>query len=227
MENYTSENTRKFLETYKQLEYLERCEPERYQRVKESNYQLFDTFRHIRNCLTHTPKTLDDEYVFHVSNHVLGYLEQVVHQIVTKAIDEGTRLEKIRSAKPEEFLYDILRLMDRLNYSNLPVLDDRGVVKYVVSNRAILSALAHSSTNDYDPNARYTVEDFKDFFGLDSCKDIYYEFMSKETYAYEAKMKFIGYNAEHKRCSLIFITQTGNKNEPLLGLVSPRDVLDF
>lgn len=227
MNNYTSENTSKFLETYKKLEFLESIDPTRYERIKRSNYQLFDTFRHVRNCLTHTPKTLNDNYIFHVSNEILELLESIVHQMVTKAIEEGTRVESIYTAKATDTINDSILIMDRKNYANLPVLDDKGVVKYVVSNRAIISALASNMNQEYDRNVKYTIEDLKEFFELDANKDIYYEFMDINTYAYEAKMKFIGYNPDHKRCSLIFITKNGSKNEPILGLVSPSDVLDI
>jgi len=226
MDEYTSENTRKFLETYKQLEYLETIDPERVGRIKRANSQLFDTFRHIRNCLTHTPKNFSDDYCLHVSGFTLNTLESFIHQMVTKALEEGTKVEKLLVAKPSDDINLAIKNMDKYNYVNLPVLDEKGVVQYVVSNRAIISVLANIPAT-YEADRKYTISDFKDYFSLNANKDIYFDFMSKDAFAYDAKMKFIGYNSDHKRCSLIFITENGRKNEPILGIVSPSDVLDL
>ena len=46
-------------------------------------------------------------------------------------------------------------------------------------------------------------------------KDLYYLFLARDTFAFDAKQYFIGYNKDHKRCALIFITEHGLRNEPV------------
>ncbi len=69
--------------------------------------------------------------------------------------------------------------------------------------------------------------DLKDKFDINNSKDLYYLFLAKDTFAFDAKQYFIGYNKEHKRCALIFITEHGLRNEPVLGIVSPGDVFNI
>ena len=57
-------------------------------------------------------------------------------------------------------------------------------------------------------------------------KDIYFGFMASDDYAFDAKQVFVGYNGEHKSCHLIFVTENGRADEPVLAIITPRDVYD-
>ena len=223
MATYNAEITQKFLDEYKTFEYIEENDPHRFEIIKKQHYVEFNALRHIRNCLTHTPK-VNGDFPFHVADYVLETLEEIINKLVVKAYDVGVKKDKIKTLSPDTDVLHAMRYMDHHHITNVPIFDEKGCVRYVVSTRTIFSILANA---EYDENRSYTIEDLKDKFDINNSKDLYYLFLAKDTFAFDAKQYFIGYNKEHKRCALIFITEHGLRNEPVLGIVSPGDVFNI
>lgn len=223
MANYSAEITQKFLDKYKELEYIENYDRARFEKIRRTDVQLFDTLRHIRNCLTHTPK-IYDEFPFHVSDYSLSLLEETISKIMLKVIEIGTPIDKIKTVPESMSIMDALVFMDKNNISSVPIFDEKGFVKFVISNRAILHLLA---TLPDDASGETPISEISEYFGLNSNKDIYFAFMAEDDYAFDAKQLFIGYNGEHKSCHLIFITEDGRRDQPVKAIVTPRDVFEL
>ena len=223
MATYKAEITQKFLDEYKTFEYIEQNDPHRFEMIKKQYYVEFNTLRHIRNCLTHTPK-VNGDFPFLVADYMLETLEEMINKLVVKAYDIGVKKENIKTLSPDTNILHAMHFMDHHHITNVPIFDEKGCVRYVVSVRTIFSILANE---EYDENRIYNIEDLKDKFDIENSKDLYYLFLPKDTFAFDAKQHFIGYNNEHKRCALIFITEHGLRNEPVLGILSPGDVFNI
>lgn len=222
MDEYSAEITQQFLDNYKKLEYIENYDRARFEKIRRTDVQLFDTLRHIRNCLTHTPKKFDN-FPFHVSKFTLETLNAAISRIMLKTIEVGTKRENIKVVDENMDIFEAIKFMDDNNISSMPMFDEKGCIKYVVSNRAILSILAHL---DDIKEGSSKVKDYSEFFALRANKDVYFGFMASDDYAFDAKQVFVGYNGEHKSCHLIFVTENGRADEPVLAIITPRDVYD-
>ena len=62
-------------------------------------------------------------------------------------------------------------------------------------------------------------------FSLTNNENAFFVFIKKDTYFYELKQNLNKYYNEDRKLGIIFITKTGNVDEPLLGLLTPWDVL--
>ena len=223
MATNNAEITQKFLDEYKTFEYIEENDSNRFEAIKKHYNVEFNSLRHIRNCLTHTPK-INGDFPFHVADYVLETLEEMINKLVVKAYDVGVKKDNIKTLSPDTNVLHAMRFMDHHHITNVPIFDEKGCVRYVVSMRTIFSILANE---EYEEDKAYTIEDLKEKFDINNSKDLYYLFLAKDAFAFDAKQYFIGYNKEHKRCALIFITEHGLRNEPVLAIVSPGDVFNI
>ena len=221
MEKYSKSNTDEFLKLYRQLESLEKDDYFHYDSIKKQYESKFDSFRSIRNNLTHNV-TKNNEYPVLVSIDVLNDLREIISYINTKAITKSIRLSKILYVKEGSYLKTVLRLMSERNVSHLPIFDNEFKVKGVISESSMIDLLA--DLNGIIPSTKRVI-DYMNYFKLVDNPNEKYVFMPKDTYFSETKALFLERYKDRRKLGLIFITEHGNMNEKIMGLLSAYSVL--
>ena len=219
---YSLEITKQFFEQYIKLEQISKDSPRIYERFYEKYKANFDMFKSTRNVLAHNKVgAFKKDYPLIVSKYMLEELNKIIDWMTVKAYSKSTKMSEIAIAHLETPLHDVIKLMNDKNFSYVPVIED-GKASYVVSEKALLSILADNKEGVvYDKTI--TVGDYRKYFELDKNPNEYYSFVGRETLAYDLNDEFGKIN-DNKKCGMLFVTQTGKKDEKVLGIITLWDI---
>lgn len=225
----------KFLDLYKQLEDLLEekymAKKRRYSSVvfeylndDESKpvRENIDVCREIRNLLAHTAK-IGGEDVVEPSENVINALCECIAYVKRPptALEFATRGDQIFKAGYNQTAIKIMGIMDKNGYSHVPIIQN-GEFMGVFSTSTLFSFLL---TNCGVPISKTTtIAELHNQLPINAHIENY-EFAPIDLTLSEARRKFETVKEKNKRLSVIFITQTGNAKERLLGMLTPWDVL--
>ena len=220
-EMYSLEITKEFLNQYGKFEQISKSSPEVFERFKAKFEDNFNMFKHTRNALVHNRVGASGEYPLIVSKYTLESLIEKINWMTVKAISRCTKISAIESVDLNTPLYTAIKLMNKKNYSYLPIFENNRI-KYVISEKAILTILADNEEGViYDKTIK--VSNYAKYFELNNNPNEYYGFINREMLAYDLNDEFSRIKSG-KKCGLLFITQNGKENEAVLGMITLWDV---
>lgn len=181
-----------------------------------------DICRHIRNLMAHSAN-MDGVPVVEPSQPVVDALQEVLDFVRRPplAIDYATRGDRVLKAGANQKVLRVMELMEKNGYSHVPVMkEDR--FYGVFSSGSVMRYLLKNRGKGLTPET--TIKEMRGYLAVEEHIENY-EFVSAEaTYIY-VRQRFEQVRAKNKRVSVIFITQDGKPDQPLLGMLTPWDVL--
>ena len=188
----------------------------------EYRYEL-NLIREIRNLLTHNALEAGQPVV-EPSVSVLNALERVIEHVSKPQLaqERGTPADQILCAHRNDPAENIMHMMRRRGFSNVPVMEQNQIVG-VFSVGALFQYLEKNGLNALNRDTRIS--------DLGACIEIQaegaenYRFMSQDTTVTEARAAFQRYVRRNERLRAIFITATGSPQEKLIALLTPWDVM--
>lgn len=185
-------------------------------------YEL-NVCREIRNLLTHNADS-DGEPLVEPSESVLNSLQNILTHVSAPryAVDYGTPREKILWAHPNDEVMDVMHRMNRLGFSHVPVME-RGKIKGVFSVGSLFVYLERNGFGTLHDNAR--IRQIDEAMNLDKHGSDRYLFMAQDVTIYQVRDAFEERSVRNNRVSAVFITRSGSKDEPLIAMLTPWDVL--
>ena len=180
-------------------------------------YNFLRNASDLRNMLSH------QNDVCLVTNSFLSEFKNIVEEILNPldVYDICTKKDKIVYSQLGFPVLDVIDLMVENHLSHIPVLD-KGRVIGVFSQATFFM-------NAYN-NRRLKVDEtflIKDYIKLGEYGTLAenFKFISKDLKAYKLLQYLYKTDVTQKRTSVLFITEHGNSNEELLGLITPIDLL--
>jgi len=176
-----------------------------------------DYCRQVRNLLTHEAK-IDGAYGVIPSQQLLAVLQKVLRQIEDPPIvgECMTPVSHLLTAAPTDGVLTYMTRMRERGVTYLPILTDGRVVG-VFSQRSLFGWLL----THYSLNETMTFEGMTEH--LTPHQGI--RFVPREMPLEQAKLLFQRVSGKHQQIKLLLVTQHGQSDRPLLGIVSPYDVL--
>ena len=185
-------------------------------------YEL-NVCREIRNLLSHNA---DDagEPVVEPSEAVLMSLAEILEHVAAprSAVDWGTPHDKILCASPNDLAIEIMHRMVRLGYSHVPVME-KGRMSGVFSVGSVFAYLEKRGLGSLDNASR--IGQLKDALDFDRHGAEKYLFMPRDATILQVRAAFEDRMERNSRLSAVFITPNGTRDEPLLAMLTPWDVL--
>ena len=181
-----------------------------------------ETCREIRNLLTHSAN-LGGEPIVEPSAPVVAAMEEVL-DFVRKpplALDYATKWDQVMKAHLHQKVLRLMEVMDKNGYSHIPVLEN-GEFCGVFSVGCVFQYLLRSGGKGIKPDT--TVAELGKYIALPAHTENY-QFVPKDATYISVRRIFERVRGKNKRVSVIFITEHGTPGEPLLGMVTPWDVL--
>ena len=178
--------------------------------------------REVRNLLTHNAY-LKNEPVAEPSVPVVEALRDVIDYVKKPplALSFATSGENIIRAHRNQTVLKVMSIMEKLGFSHVPVIEN-GLVTDVFSANVLFDYVLASYSTPVNKNT--TVGEL-----LDALKDgrhsSNYVFADSQLTLLHAREIFQRVTAKNKRVSVIFITENGRKNEKLLRMLTPWDVM--
>lgn len=225
-----------FLEKYRVLEDLlsERygSEPRRHSSVimefaDSREGELFrdrlDLCREIRNLLTHNA-ALNGEPVVMPARATLNMLEDIIAYVRRPplAANWATSADKLLMTRMNEPVLKLMRIMESRGFSHVPVVE-RGRMVGVFSQSTVFSYIGRANGRRVDDGTR--VGDMERFLPMERHSSERFLFMPADVSYIDAAAAFTPSQEREKRLAAIFLTQSGAPDEPLIGMITPWDVL--
>lgn len=181
-----------------------------------------DICRHIRNLMAHSAN-MDGEPVVEPSQPVVDALQEVL-DFVRKpplAMEYATRGDRVLKVGANQKVLRVMELMEKNGYSHVPVMKE-GRFYGVFSSGSVMRYLLKNRGKGLSQET--TIRDLRGFLAVEEHIENY-EFVPADATYIHVRQRFEQVRARNKRVSVIFITQNGKPDQPLLGMLTPWDVL--
>lgn len=178
--------------------------------------------REIRNLMTHSAN-LGGVPIVEPSEPVLESLKSTLEYVRRPplALDYATAGQRIVCAGLSDRLLKLMERMDKNGFSHIPIIDKKRFVG-VFSVSTIFSCILLEPALRITPET--TIRELGRMLPVDRHIENY-AFVNRQTTLLEARRMFEKIRGKNKRLSVIFITETGDREEQLLGMLTPYDVM--
>ncbi|WP_214828772.1 CBS domain-containing protein [Exiguobacterium algae] len=185
------------------------------ERYKEDLHQMSQ----LRNAIVHERRE-PDFIIAEPHESIVKLILEIEKELLHPRLVIPLFQKSVTTFQSEDFLTDVLREIRDNNYSQFPVYHADGTWRGLLTKKGVTSWLAETvdGTNlslkgvrvkhvlHYDPHIHR------------------YRFIHKQATVIEAQHHFT-HMKEGTRYDAILITESGDPNEPLLGIIRPQDVL--
>ena len=178
--------------------------------------------REVRALLSHNPK-VEEEYAVEPGEGMLHLLEELLEALRRPAScgEIAAKHASLLSASETDFVLPLLRTMTAKGYSHIPVLRGDGTVQCVFSETVLTNyLLGKNPILNERTQIRHIVR------GLDvEAQSARYRFLASSAPIMEAEELFSARFRKNQRIRMLLLTEHGNKSEPLVGFLTPWDIL--
>lgn len=181
-----------------------------------------DCCREVRNLLTHEVK-VGGEVPLLPGPGMNAFLRRVIEVLENppRVRDRMTPRDRLYVVTPEVPLSEALVEMEKRSLSRVPCLSG-GRVAGMLSVEAVFRVfLDRVPVRDTTP-----VEAIMPYLALDVAPSVAYRFVAPELLLEEAEQLFSRAYGRNCKIRALLVTESASPNAPLLGIVSPYDVLD-
>ena len=133
---YSKQYNSMFLKKYKEMEALQTNAPNKYDYLLKKHRNEMDTFRYMRNTLSHNLINGYDPFI--VSSSVVDLISEYLEEVSKKVIDIAVKQKDMIVVSYFNTLKDALLLMGNNNYSYLPIVDSSNKVLGIVSSDTVI-----------------------------------------------------------------------------------------
>ncbi len=225
-----------FLDLYKQLEQALKMnyfsESGRYESVvarfenSSASGELKEevgAIREIRNLLQHTPK-VGGQYIVEPSDAIMEALRKVIRKAEhpKPAIDFGVPEQRIFKTTLDSGLMRVIRVMQERGFSHVPVIEN-GKLYGVLSAYCFFEFIAQQGMAVLTETTK--VKAMREYLPLAKHRNEYYLFMPKNATFTDADEAFEKRDSKGRRLVVIFITENGKAEEPILAMLTPWSVV--
>jgi len=114
--------------------------------------------------------------------------------------------------------------MNKYAYTHVPIIEEGRFVG-VFSENTVFSYIVNSMDCLLAKDAK--IRDFSDFIPIDRHESESFAFVSRDTLVIDIEDMFAKELRQEKRLAVVFITDNGDPNEKLLGLVTAWDIAGY
>ena len=181
-----------------------------------------DCIREVRYLLSHEPK-IGGDYPIHPGEGMLQELRDILTQIEDPPCvkDRMTPVEELITADRETPVLPLMASMQKRHISHVPVLDGKRVDSVFSVGTVFQAAL--DGTTVLNENTR--IRDFAAYLPLDRHTDQEFRFVVPTLPLREARDLFDRAYQRQSKLRLLLVTKNARPEAPLLGVLSPYDLL--
>lgn len=196
--------------------------------MKSSNYKMYERgrllneIREIRNALVHD-FDMNKDNLLDISDKTISILEKEIIYLTNpkRAKDIYTPFDKLCYAKYNDKIEDIIKIMLEKGFLQFPIMDDYKHLIGVISPNTLLLYISKSKSNITKEN----VFDLKEYIPLDKHISEHYMFVNENALVSNIGGLFDKLYESRKRLAMVFVTKDGKSDQPLLGVITPYDIL--
>ncbi len=183
-----------------------------------------DCCREVRNLLAHEVR-INGDFAVTPGDATIAFLEKILAMIEAPSLARScaTPTPRLLTAKETDSVCWLTRKMEERGFSHVPLLKN-GVVDGVFSEHVLFEALRESRSLTI--TADTTLASFAEFLPIGRTINKLYRFLPATATIDDAAAAF-DRTQTRRSTKIVFLTEHGAPSEPLIGLLSPNDVLDI
>lgn len=188
---------------------------------KKTRAEKYSIARQMRNILSHDD--MGDEDPFTVSDETILFLEVELNLLEEQktAREVCVPFSNLLFATKNSLVTNIATKMLEKGVTNVPILNEKKVIG-MFNGKAFIHMM--KSRRGITINESTKMKDIKQFLYLDMNDGIRYEFVSASTRVDQLDNLFL--RNKKGKTELLIVTETGDKFEPIIGVISPHDILE-
>lgn len=188
---------------------------------KKTRSEKYSIARQMRNILAHDD--MGDNDPFEVSVESIMFLEEELRVLEAEktAKEVCVPFSNLVYATKNSLVTNIASIMLEKGITNVPILNQRKVIG-MFNGKAFIHMMR--SRKSVQINEQTRMKDIKQFLYLDMNDGIRYEFVAKDTRIDQLDHLFL--RNKKGKTELLIVTETGDKFEPIIGVISPHDILE-
>lgn len=178
--------------------------------------------REVRALLSHNPK-VDGDYAVEPGEGMIALLESLLQRLDAPAtcLEVAKKKQTLLTAAPNDYAIPLLRKMNEKGYSNVPVLDEDGRVICVFSENVLVKyLLGKNPIFNEETRVRHLVRS-----ASVTGQSGRVRFLAASSPLFDAEAVFSAKFKKNERIQIVILTEHGSADEPMLGLLTPWDVL--
>lgn len=184
-----------------------------------------ESIRNVRNTLIHDAKIYSFE-AFVISYELIDFLNREINLLTNpkKVIDIATKKDNIFMIDKSLKINAVIKYMSEQKISHAPIVDFKNRVIGVFSESTLYSYLLKNDSLSIDNNM--IVNDILEYTNIENHTSERFIFVKENELLDDIQEDFIKKSKHEKRLVMIFITENGKQNEPLLGILTAIDLLN-
>ncbi|MDY4849555.1 MAG: CBS domain-containing protein [Bacilli bacterium] len=184
-----------------------------------------DMIRVLRNDLIHE-YDMNAMQLVNVSDETNNFLKQIIYNLNNpkRAIDICTKKESIKYISTKSLkakVINVISLMREKGFSQLPIIDDNDVLVGVFSPNVLFDYFKNHQTDI----ANLLLEELIDYLPINKHFSETYIFVRKDMDVYDLYNLLQKSLLNNEKLSMIFVSENGRIDEPILGLLVPKDII--
>ena len=181
---------------------------------------IYDALRNMRNQLSHRNV---GEFI-EVTQKSIDFLKNEIKEFVNplNATDIMLPIDKVYYVYLSDNTIDVLDEIYKHGYDVLPVVNELDQVIGIFSLDVILKSIYSKKVGSISKES--TLNDFKDLIGINDQLKERYDFVSDDATVEEIISIFN--KKESKKLKMLFVTKYGNSKNPIIGIITPHDVIN-
>jgi len=205
------------------MRYINDLRRSSYSKIVDRGDKL-DLIRNMRNDLVHNLK-INNQDAFTVNDNVINFLREEL-DLLEHPILVNSRYVDIKNVfygnKTSNVKYLITNMKEK-GYSYIPILDHNNILIGAFSALSLMDTWLNNQ--EIILNKETTIIDLIDNIKLESHSGRYFMFVALNQELEEVTNEYLKNAEKGKKLALIFVTKNGKRNEPILGILAPYDLL--
>lgn len=205
------------------MRYINDLRRSSYDKIVERGDKL-DIIRNMRNDLVHNLK-INNQDAFTVNDNVINFLKEEL-ELLEHPILVNSRYVDINNVFYGNLSSNVkflITIMKEKGYSYIPILDNKNKLIGAFSALSLMDTWLNNQEVIFNKNT--SINDLIDNIKLESHSGRYFMFVSLNQELEEVTKEYLNNAKKGQKLALIFVTKNGKRNEPILGILAPYDLL--
>lgn len=181
-----------------------------------------EVIRNIRNLLSHVDCKIEGKAAIEINENIIEKFKEIISYLENPPLVTSRYITEMFVVDLEEKL---IKVMNEKKISHVPVLDKDKKLIGVFSENTIFSKLSEDEIIEI--GKEYKVKDYEKYIKLENHSSEYFDFVKRNEELASAQNLFNKSIKKDKKLVMLFVTRNGKKNEEILGILTPWDLLDM
>jgi predicted transcriptional regulator len=181
-------------------------------------------YARLRNAIVHNPFGSEINIIAEPHPDIVEKYRALKDRLMhpTMALAAAIQPKRIYSTTMDANARDVMRVMAKRNFSYVPVLDRQERILGIFSENTVFLYLTRNEICAVDDKT--SISEFIEYLPLDRHVSECFEFVAKGAALDDVRDLFERRLDLHERLAVVFITESGRADEPILGMLTAWDI---